>query len=72
MSVIYEMGFDLLYFFRSMVLLSTVFKFVEPPENNEKLVGKKSRVKFKIMSLKVKGDMDYVPELASIPFILRI
>ncbi|XP_031091237.1 vesicle-associated protein 4-2-like [Ipomoea triloba] len=44
-------------------LIATVFKFVEPPENNEKLVGKKSRVKFKIMSLKVKGDMDYVPEL---------
>ncbi|KAF3451575.1 hypothetical protein FNV43_RR07670 [Rhamnella rubrinervis] len=33
------------------------------PENNEKLVDQKSRVKFKIMSLKVKGAMDYVPEL---------
>ena len=41
----------------------TVFKFVEPPENNEKLVDHKSKVKFKIMSLKVKGEMDYVPEL---------
>ncbi|XAR55454.1 hypothetical protein NMG60_11035525 [Bertholletia excelsa] len=44
-------------------LIATVFKFVEYPENNEKLVGQKSRVKFKIMSLKVKGDMEYVPEL---------
>ncbi|XP_034212335.1 vesicle-associated protein 4-2 isoform X2 [Prunus dulcis] len=40
-----------------------LFKFVEVPENNEKLVDQKSRVKFKIMSLKVKGAMDYVPEL---------
>lgn len=40
-----------------------VFKFVEQPENNEKPVEQKSRVKFKIMSLKVKGMMDYVPEL---------
>uniref|UniRef100_A0A0R0H3L7 MSP domain-containing protein n=1 Tax=Glycine max TaxID=3847 RepID=A0A0R0H3L7_SOYBN len=39
------------------------FKFVEPPENNEKPIDQKSRVKFKIMSLKVKGEMDYVPEL---------
>ncbi|XP_009353201.1 vesicle-associated protein 4-2 [Pyrus x bretschneideri] len=45
-------------------LIATVFKFVEPPENDEKpAVDQKSRVKFKIMSLKVKGDMDYVPEL---------
>ena len=36
---------------------------MEPPESNDKLDGLKSRVKFKIMSLKVKGDMDYVPEL---------
>lgn len=41
----------------------TVFKFVEPPENNEKTIDHKSKVKFKIMSLKVKGEMDYVPEL---------
>lgn len=40
-----------------------MFKFVEPPENNEKPVEQKSKVKFKIMSLKVKGAMDYVPEL---------
>ncbi|XVE49839.1 hypothetical protein DITRI_Ditri01bG0114400 [Diplodiscus trichospermus] len=44
-------------------LIATVFKFVEPPENNEKPTEQKSRVKFKIMSLKVKGEMDYVPEL---------
>ncbi|KAF5474580.1 hypothetical protein F2P56_006468 [Juglans regia] len=44
-------------------IIATVFKFVEPPENNEKLVDHKSKVKFKIMSLKVKGEMDYVPEL---------
>jgi len=49
----------------SMVLLwkCAVFKFVEPPENNEKPMDQRSRVKFKIMSLKVKGPMDYVPEL---------
>jgi hypothetical protein len=41
----------------------SVFKFVEHPENNEKPMEQKSRVKFKIMSLKVKGVMDYVPEL---------
>lgn len=51
-----------------MVLMScffwqAVFKFVEPPENNEKPMEKKSRVKFKIMSLKVKGETDYVPEM---------
>ncbi|GAA0152430.1 membrane trafficking regulatory protein [Lithospermum erythrorhizon] len=40
-----------------------VFKFVEPPENNEKLTDQKSKVKFKIMSLKVKGQMDYQTEL---------
>ncbi|KAK3184240.1 hypothetical protein Dsin_031526 [Dipteronia sinensis] len=44
-------------------LIATVFKFVEPPENNERLLDQKSKVKFKIMSLKVKGEMDYVPEL---------
>ncbi|XP_062153262.1 vesicle-associated protein 4-2-like [Alnus glutinosa] len=44
-------------------IIATVFKFVEPPENNEKLIDHRSKVKFKIMSLKVKGEMDYVPEL---------
>ncbi|XP_052478245.1 uncharacterized protein LOC105776950 isoform X3 [Gossypium raimondii] len=33
-------------------IIVTVFKFVEPPENNEKQMDQKSRVKFKIMSLK--------------------
>ncbi|GAV67430.1 Motile_Sperm domain-containing protein [Cephalotus follicularis] len=44
-------------------LIATVFKFVEHPENNEKPMDQKSRVKFNIMSLKVKGAMDYVSEL---------
>ncbi|KAL8107867.1 vesicle-associated protein 4-2-like [Apium graveolens] len=44
-------------------LIATVFKFVENPENNEKPMDQKTRVKFKIMSLKVQGPMDYVPEL---------
>ncbi|KAJ9168941.1 hypothetical protein P3X46_020415 [Hevea brasiliensis] len=60
-------------------IVATVFKFVEQPENNEKPVEQKSKVKFKIMSLKVKGMMDYVPELfdeqkdqVSIEQILRV
>ncbi|CAI0460857.1 unnamed protein product [Linum tenue] len=45
-------------------LIATVFKFVEPPENNiERQLDLKNKVKFKIMSLKVKGEMEYVPEL---------
>ncbi|XP_050204302.1 vesicle-associated protein 4-2-like isoform X2 [Mercurialis annua] len=44
-------------------IIATVFKFVEPPENNERALDQKSRVKFKIMSLKVKGEMEYVPEM---------
>ncbi|KAM0048754.1 putative major sperm protein (MSP) [Helianthus debilis subsp. tardiflorus] len=44
-------------------IIATVFKFVEPPENNERPMELKRKVKFKIMSLKVKGMMDYVPEL---------
>ncbi|KAG5561475.1 hypothetical protein RHGRI_004503 [Rhododendron griersonianum] len=44
-------------------LIATVFKFVEPPENGEKPLDPKTKVKFKIMSLKVKGAMDYAPEL---------
>lgn len=44
-------------------LIATVFKFVEHPENNEKPMDQKSNVKFKIMSLKVKGVMDYLPEM---------
>lgn len=38
---------------------------MEPPENNEKPPDQKSKVKFKIMSLKVKGPMEYVPEMVS-------
>ncbi|XP_023002921.1 vesicle-associated protein 4-2-like [Cucurbita maxima] len=61
-------------------IIATVFKFVEVPENNEKPMDQKNnRVKFKIMSLKVKGQMDYVPELfdeqkdqVSIEQILRV
>ncbi|CAN1347302.1 Vesicle-associated protein 4-1 [Linum perenne] len=47
-------------------LIATVFKFVEQPENdNEKQVSdQKSKDKFKIMSLKVKAGLEYVPELA--------
>ncbi|KAJ9566542.1 hypothetical protein OSB04_002508 [Centaurea solstitialis] len=44
-------------------IIATVFKFVEPLDSNEKQVDQKRKVKFKIMSLKVKGMMDYVPEL---------
>ncbi|KAL2523953.1 Vesicle-associated protein 4-2 [Abeliophyllum distichum] len=44
-------------------IIATVFKFVEPPENNEKPTDQKSKVKFKIMSLKVNGPMDYIAEL---------
>lgn len=43
-----------------------VFKFVEHPENNENLLQQKCKVKFKILSLKVKGPMDYAPELVLI------
>lgn len=45
-------------------LIATVFKFVEHPENNEKpLLEQKCNVKFKIMSLKVKGPMEFVTEM---------
>lgn len=44
-------------------IIATVFKFVENPENNEKPTEQKSKVKFKIMSLKLKEGTDYVPEL---------
>ena len=36
-----------------------MFKFVEQPENNEKLSDQKHKVKFKIMSLKVKEGVDW-------------
>ncbi|XP_030459517.1 vesicle-associated protein 4-2-like [Syzygium oleosum] len=44
-------------------IIATVFKFVEPPESDDKPANLKSIVKFKILSLKVHGQMDYVPEL---------
>lgn len=44
-------------------LIATVFKFVEVPENNEKPLLEQKKVKFKIMSLKVKGPMEYIPEM---------
>lgn len=47
-----------------------VFKFVEQPENNEK--PEKSKLKFKIMSLKVKGVTDYIPELVGFNFWIAI
>jgi hypothetical protein len=46
-------------------IIATVFKFVEHPENNEKPLDQKCKVKFKIVSLKVKGPMEYVPELVN-------
>ncbi|XVF78047.1 hypothetical protein PTKIN_Ptkin14bG0097000 [Pterospermum kingtungense] len=44
-------------------IIATVFKFVERPENDEVQVDLKSKVKFKIMSLKVAAGLDYLPEL---------
>lgn len=50
----------------------SVFKFVEQPENNEKLSDQKNRVKFKIMSLKVNEGVDYVPELVSLVLLIYV
>ncbi|XP_022753963.1 vesicle-associated protein 4-1-like [Durio zibethinus] len=44
-------------------IIATVFKFVERPENDEAQVDLKSKVKFKIMSLKVTAGVDFLPEL---------
>eukprot|EP01018_Ginkgo_biloba_P027397 Gb_19019 [translate_table: standard] len=44
-------------------IIATVFKFVEPPEQPEKPQDRKSKDKFKIVSLKVKGGIEYAPEL---------
>jgi hypothetical protein len=44
-------------------IIATVFKFVEQPENSEKPIDQKSKDKFKIMSLKVKAGIDYIPEM---------
>lgn len=48
--------------------LWAVFKFVERPENDDlqvDLKDLKSKVKFKIMSLKVNAGEEYLPELVS-------
>ena len=39
---------------------------MEQPENNEKMQDLKRKVKFKIMSLKVKEGTEYAPELVRI------
>nr|XP_043619184.1 vesicle-associated protein 4-1-like [Erigeron canadensis] len=44
-------------------IIATVFKFVEQPDKNEKQSDRRSKVKFKIMSLKVTEGTDFVPEL---------
>ncbi|XP_068668843.1 vesicle-associated protein 4-1-like [Aristolochia californica] len=44
-------------------IIATVFKFVEHPENNERQTDQRSKDKFKILSLKVKAGIEYVPEL---------
>ncbi|EOY12773.1 Membrane-associated mannitol-induced, putative isoform 2 [Theobroma cacao] len=47
-------------------IIATVFKFVERPENDDlqvDLKDLKSKVKFKIMSLKVNAGEEYLPEL---------
>ncbi|GAA0164897.1 membrane trafficking regulatory protein [Lithospermum erythrorhizon] len=60
-------------------LIATVFKFVEQPEKSEKAMDHKTKVKFKIVSLKVEEGTDYVPELfdeqrdqVSVERILRV
>lgn len=42
---------------------NAVFKFVEPPEQPEKQQDRKSKDKFKIVSLKVKDGLEYDIEL---------
>jgi hypothetical protein len=60
-----------MFLFGAYLFLSdfAVFKFVEHPENNENVL-QKCKVKFKILSLKVKGPMEYAPELVSRFFFL--
>ncbi|KAL4179333.1 hypothetical protein AMTRI_Chr13g119530 [Amborella trichopoda] len=43
-------------------IIATVFKFVEPPEESEKQ-DKKSKDKFKIVSMKIKEGMEFTVEL---------
>jgi hypothetical protein len=42
---------------------NAVFKFVEPPEQPKKQQDRKSKDKFKIVSLKVKDGLEYDIEL---------
>lgn len=51
--------------FSHVITSFEVFKFVEHPENDEKQ-DQKSKVKFKIVSLKVNEPMEYVPELVGL------
>ena len=44
---------------------------MEHPENNGKPKDHKSKIKFKIMSLKVKGGTEYAPELVSLSMLFR-
>ncbi|KAI0497801.1 hypothetical protein KFK09_021037 [Dendrobium nobile] len=54
---------NICFFICFFQLGQTVFKFVEHPENNEKpMLDQKNKVKFKIISLKVKGPMEYFDE----------
>ncbi|TYH74096.1 hypothetical protein ES332_D05G374000v1 [Gossypium tomentosum] len=45
-------------FYHALALGRHICLFVEPPENNEKQMDQKSRVKFKIMSLQLTGRSD--------------
>jgi hypothetical protein len=60
-------------------IIATVFKFVEPPEQPEKQQDRKSKDKFKIVSLKVKDGLEYdielfeeYKELVAVEQILRV
>jgi hypothetical protein len=64
--------FSAIYWYIPFQIRCSVFKFVEQPENNEKLSDQKNKVKFKIMSLKVKEGVDYVPELVCLVLLMYI
>lgn len=69
-SILLIIGLENGKFFKYLFLFTffwVVFKFVELPENDDKQ-DQKSKVKFKIMSLKVEGPMEYVPELVGLLF----
>ncbi|KAJ3688695.1 hypothetical protein LUZ61_017859 [Rhynchospora tenuis] len=44
-------------------IIAAVFKFLEHPEKNEKPLDQRCNLKFKILSLKVKGRVEYAPKL---------